>query len=58
MLCERYKDTAASALLFLPLKLEDLGKSLRVTAALFNSLFKVLHYSEKECGFSTAVEIQ
>lgn len=57
-LCEHYNDTAASALLFQPPKLEDLGKSPRVTAAPFNSLFKVLHYSERESGFSTAVEIR
>lgn len=47
MLCERYKDKAFSALIFRAPKMEDLGKSFRVTAAPFNSLFKVLHYSER-----------
>jgi len=53
-LCEHYRDTTASVLLFQPPKLEDLGKSPRVTAVPLNSLFKVLHYSEGEWIFHSS----
>lgn len=46
------------SLLFQPPKLKDLEKSPTVTAALLDSLFKVLHYAERESGFSTVVEFQ
>lgn len=57
MLRDQCKDIIVCAFLFQPPKLEDLGKSPRVTAAPFNSLFNVLHYSERDSRFSTVVEI-